>query len=118
MFPFHHLCKVAFGAKFERVVQVFHLSDLFYQNHLALYLVEVVDDVLLRPYQAVSRKLQFASQFEQDAFQLLVRGLLKEFPFIVQDQVLGRVDEPLYVDPLLVEVFQLCDFLSGMWARV
>ena len=71
-----------------------------------LDLVEVVDDVLLGTDQAVGRQLQFAAQLQHDAGQLFVGGLPEELALLVEDEMLGLVDEPLYVEAFLVEVFQ------------
>ena len=52
------------------------------------------------------RQLQFLPQFEQDAGQLFVSGLAEEIPFFMQNQMFGRVYQPLDVDSFLVQILQ------------
>ena len=107
MFSFKHFREVASRTQLKLVLQVLHLPDFLYQNHLALNLVQVVDDVLLGTDEAVGRELEFATQFQQDAVQFLVGSLLEKPPFLVQDEVFGGINQLLDVNPLLVQVLQL-----------
>ena len=50
--------------------------------------------------------MQFLSQFEQNASQLLISGLAEEISFFVQNQMFGRVYQPLDVDSLFVQILQ------------
>ena len=66
MFPLNDFGQVASGPQFELVLQIFYLPDLFYQNDLALDLIEVIDDILLGTDEAVCRELQLPAEFEQE----------------------------------------------------
>ena len=54
MFILHYFCQVASGTQFKLVLQILYFSDFLYQYYLILYLVQIVDYILLRPYEAVS----------------------------------------------------------------
>ena len=45
--------QVASGTQLELVLQIFYFSYLFYQYHLILYLVQIIDDILLGTNQTV-----------------------------------------------------------------
>lgn len=111
MFSFEYFREVASRTQLKLVLQVLHLPDFLYQNHLALNLVQVVDDVLLGTDEAVGRELEFATQFQQDAVQFLVGSLLEKPPFLVQDEVFGGINQLLDVNPLLVQVSSLAIFI-------
>ena len=51
--PFHDFGQVASGTQLELVLQIFYFSYLFYQYHLILYLVQIIDDILLGTNQTV-----------------------------------------------------------------
>ena len=53
---------------------------------------------------------QLPAEFEQDACQFFIRSCMKKGSFFVQDQMLCRVDQPLDVDPFLVQILQFGDF--------